>query len=107
MARRYVEKPKTVRVTLALVREFVEMDPVPGDRGIKERRLMVYRRILAAGEFRPCIGRHQGPQGEGRVGLPGPVRQVDHGLERLPCRQEDQAAVFRQQADPQGQVGGA
>ena len=48
-----IEKPRTVQVTRLLVDEFVNMDALPRDRDLSERRLMVYRRILAAGEFRP------------------------------------------------------
>lgn len=47
------EKPKTMLATKGLIKEFVEMDPVPYDRPLSERRIQVYRRILAAGEFRP------------------------------------------------------
>jgi hypothetical protein len=55
MARRYLEKPKTVLASETLVKEFVEMEPASGDRPLSERRLQVYRRILNAGEFRTVI----------------------------------------------------
>jgi hypothetical protein len=48
-----LEKPRTVKVTRSLVNEFVNMDRLPRDRDLSERRLMVYRRVLNAGEFRP------------------------------------------------------
>jgi hypothetical protein len=47
------EKPRTVLAGKGLVREFNDMEPVPYDRPLSERRVEVYRRILKAGEFRP------------------------------------------------------
>jgi hypothetical protein len=47
------EKPRTVLAGKSLVREFNDMEPVPYDRPLSERRVEVYRRILKAGEFRP------------------------------------------------------
>jgi hypothetical protein len=45
--------PRTVLVTRALAIEFAEMESPPHDRPLSERRLMVYRRALANGGFRP------------------------------------------------------
>lgn len=50
-----MEKSKTVLATASLVKEFVEMDPCPHDRPLSERRVQVYRRILADGHFRPVV----------------------------------------------------
>lgn len=47
------EKPKTMLASKSLVTEFTEMEAVPYDRPVSERRLHVYRQILARGEFRP------------------------------------------------------
>lgn len=47
-----IEKPRTVLASRALVDEFVNMEPAPHDRPLSERRLQVYQRILASGEFR-------------------------------------------------------
>lgn len=52
MGWRQCEKPKTVLASPTLVREFMEMEPVPHDRPLSEKRLQVYERILQAGEFR-------------------------------------------------------
>ena len=46
-------KPRTLRVTPALARLFAEMDAVPRDRPLSERRLQVYQRLFARGQFRP------------------------------------------------------
>lgn len=46
--------PQTVKVTRELAKEFAEMDPAPEDRPLSERRLEVYRRLFAQGNFRPC-----------------------------------------------------
>src|SRR5262249_38333122 len=48
-----IEKPKTMQASKALVTEFYNMERLPRERPMSERRLMVYRRILAAGDFRP------------------------------------------------------
>jgi len=53
MSWKMLEKPKTMLATKALVQEFVDMEPAPHDRPVSERRLMAYRKILKAGEFRP------------------------------------------------------
>lgn len=45
--------PKTTLVNPGLVEEFSTMDAAPGDRSLSERRLLVYRKILAMGQFRP------------------------------------------------------
>ncbi len=47
-------KPKTHKVTKALARQFMEMDPAPHDRPLSERRLLVYERLFSQGSFRPC-----------------------------------------------------
>ena len=46
--------PKTLRVTRALAKQFMEMEACPGDRPLSERRLMVYERVVHQGGFRPC-----------------------------------------------------
>ena len=48
-----IEKPKTVLASKALVKEFYGMEPLPRDRPMSERRLMICRRLLKLGEFRP------------------------------------------------------
>lgn len=53
MGWKFLEKPKTMLASKLLVREFMDMEPAPHDRPLSERRLMVYERILRAGEFRP------------------------------------------------------
>lgn len=45
--------PKTLRVTKKLAGEFASMDAPPHDRDLSERRLGVYRKVLADGGFRP------------------------------------------------------
>lgn len=47
------ERPKTMRVTRALARQYAEMEPVPHDRPLSERRLAVYQQLLKQGLFRP------------------------------------------------------
>lgn len=46
------EKPRTVLASKSLIEEFIEMEPAPYDRPLSERRMMVYERILRAGNFR-------------------------------------------------------
>lgn len=53
MGWKYAEKVRTILATPSLVKEFCEMEPAPHDRPLSERRLMVYERILLAGQFRP------------------------------------------------------
>jgi hypothetical protein len=48
-----IDKPRTVRVTKPIAREFAEMDAPPQDRPLNERRLLIYRRMLANESFRP------------------------------------------------------
>lgn len=55
MAWKMAEKPKTILAGKSLVDEFVNMEPAPYDRPLSERRLVVYERILRAGEFRPVV----------------------------------------------------
>lgn len=50
---RLSNKPRTYQVTKALAKEFAEMEPVPRDRPLSERRLQVYARLLNEGAFRP------------------------------------------------------
>lgn len=53
MGWKLTNKPKTVKVSRALAKEFAEMEPAPQDRPLSERRLEVYGKMLANGEFRP------------------------------------------------------
>jgi hypothetical protein len=53
MAWKLLDRPKTQRVTKALAKTYVEMEPAPHDRPLSERRLMVYQKLLVAGQFRP------------------------------------------------------
>lgn len=53
MAWKMTGKPKTVVATKALAKEFAEMDAVPYERPLRERRLVVYRKIAGEGGFRP------------------------------------------------------
>jgi len=53
MSWKLIDRPKTQKVTAKLAKSFAEMDPAPHDRPLSERRLQVYQRLLAAGEFRP------------------------------------------------------
>lgn len=46
-------KPKTIIVTKRLAEEWNAMDEIREDRPLSERRLQVYRKVLASGEFRP------------------------------------------------------
>ncbi len=46
-------KPVTMKVTAKLAREFSEMEAAHVDRPLSERRLGVYRKLLAEGAFRP------------------------------------------------------
>jgi hypothetical protein len=48
-----VGKPVTVRATNKLATEFSTMDPVPHERGLSQRRLEIYKKILDQGAFRP------------------------------------------------------
>jgi hypothetical protein len=48
-----LEKPKTLAVTRQLVNEFLNMEALPRDRPLSERRLAFYRKQLAEGSFRP------------------------------------------------------
>ena len=53
MSWKLIDKPKTQKVTKALAKTFAEMDPAPHDRDLSERRLQVYEKLLAAGQFLP------------------------------------------------------
>jgi hypothetical protein len=53
MGWRLIDKPKTLKVTKLLAQRFAEMEPAPHDRPLSERRLLVYRRVLKEGGFRP------------------------------------------------------
>lgn len=48
-----VGTPKTERVTQSLAIRFRDMDPVPHDRPLNPKRIDAYRKMLAAGLFRP------------------------------------------------------
>lgn len=41
-------------LTTALAKEFSSMTPAPHDRPLSERRINVYRKLVEAGQFRPC-----------------------------------------------------
>jgi hypothetical protein len=53
MAYELAGTPKTEKVTQALAIKFRDMDPVPHDRKFSAKRLEAYRKMLAAGLFRP------------------------------------------------------
>lgn len=53
MSWKLIGKPATQKVTKALATKFAEMEAAPCDRPLSERRLQVYRRLLAEGSFRP------------------------------------------------------
>lgn len=53
MAYELVGTPKTEKVTQSLAIKFRDMDPVPHDRPLNPKRLEAYRKMLAAGLFRP------------------------------------------------------
>lgn len=48
-----VGTPRTEKVTQSLAIKFRDMDPVPHDRPLNPRRIEAYRKMLAAGLFRP------------------------------------------------------
>ena len=47
--------PRAHKVTHKLAKEFADMDAVPQDRPLSERRLQVYERMVHEGAFRPCV----------------------------------------------------
>lgn len=53
MGWKLLDRPKTLKATRKLADLFVEMDAAPHDRPLSERRLQVYEKMLAAGQFRP------------------------------------------------------
>jgi hypothetical protein len=53
MAYELVGTPKTEKVTQSLAIRFRDMDPVPHDRPLNPKRVDAYRKMLAAGLFRP------------------------------------------------------
>lgn len=53
MGFKLIEKPRTVKVTKSLATQFANMETIPNDRPLSERRLMVYRKALEEGAFRP------------------------------------------------------
>lgn len=53
MSWKLIDRPKTVKATKSLIKQFVEMTPAPHDRPLSERRIGVYEKLLAAGQFRP------------------------------------------------------
>lgn len=48
-----IDKPKTVRVTTAIAKEWMGLPCIPHDRPLSERRLEIYKKLLAEGKFRP------------------------------------------------------
>lgn len=48
-----LDRPKTHKVTKQLAKQFAEMAAAPHDRPLSERRMMVYRKMLQEGTFRP------------------------------------------------------
>lgn len=52
MSWKMAEKPKTVKVTRALVDEFFNMTPAPGDRQLKDVRASRIRHLLMTGQYR-------------------------------------------------------
>lgn len=53
MAYEIVGTPKTQKVTQGLAIKFRDMEPVPHDRPLNPKRVDAYRKMLAAGLFRP------------------------------------------------------
>lgn len=53
MGWKLLSRPRTQLATKELAQFFVDMEPAPHDRPLSERRLQVYRRMLALGQFRP------------------------------------------------------
>jgi hypothetical protein len=53
MGWKLIGKPRTVKATRSLAKQYMEMDPAPHDRPLSERRLAVYQRLLRDGSFRP------------------------------------------------------
>jgi len=53
MAYELVGTPRTEKVTQGLAMKFRDMDPVPHDRPLNPKRVEAYRKMLAAGLFRP------------------------------------------------------
>jgi hypothetical protein len=53
MSYEMVGTPKTEKVTQSLAMKFRDMDPVPHDRPLNPKRVEAYRKMLAAGLFRP------------------------------------------------------
>lgn len=54
MGWRLQSKPKTLKVTKTLAKEFAEMDPAPQDRPLSQRRLDTYKKLFDQELFRPC-----------------------------------------------------
>lgn len=48
------EKPRTIKVTRKFATEFSEMESIPNDRPLSERRLKIYQKLFSEGQFRPC-----------------------------------------------------
>lgn len=53
MGWKLLDRPKTQKVTRHLAKQFAEMTAAPHDRPLSERRMMVYRKMLLEGTFRP------------------------------------------------------
>jgi len=98
------EKPRTMLATKALVKEFVEMEPVPYDRPLSERRLQVYRHVLSRGEFRPvtwasvhchetnCVYRVNGKHTATMLSTMNPIPEFYVTVERYVCDSLQDAA---------------
>jgi hypothetical protein len=52
MAWKMNARPQTVQITKGLCQRFSEMESLPRDRDLKERRLTIYRKLLDEGRFR-------------------------------------------------------
>jgi hypothetical protein len=48
-----IDKPRVIKVTRSLATLWANMETIPNDRPLSERRLMVYRKALEEGLFRP------------------------------------------------------
>lgn len=53
MSWKLIGSPRSGPATRKVAQEFSSMDPAPHDRGLKERRLQVYERLMREGKFRP------------------------------------------------------
>ena len=51
MSWKLIDRPKTLKVTKTLAKQFCEMEPAPHDRPLSERRLQVYQKLMNQGQF--------------------------------------------------------